>query len=154
MAGSFGTVFYLQTSESIAFWQCCDTRSVRSVFLGPPVSGSVSIFTDPNLDPNPSINKQKRKKKHYFYNIFSLRFDFLSSKTDVNVPSKSNKQKNLLFVGILSAIDEKAGSGSVSQGYGSADLDPYQNVKDQQHCLLDCSLVTVPVPSIAFTVNQ
>ncbi len=30
----------------------------------------------------------------------------------------------------------KAGSGSVSQLYGSADPDPYQNVTDLQHCNL------------------
>ncbi len=39
-------------------------------------------------------------------------FDFLSLKNDVNVPSKSNKQKiktkNLFFVGILKANDENS----------------------------------------------
>jgi hypothetical protein len=38
--------------------------------------------------------------------------DFSSLKTDLNVPSKSNKQnnyeKNLVFVGIFSATDEKS----------------------------------------------
>ncbi len=63
-------------------------------------------------------------------------------KTDENVltvPSKSNKQenfeKNLLFVSISSATDEKAGSGFIGQGRGSTDPDPYQNVTDSQHCL-------------------
>jgi hypothetical protein len=49
-------------------------------------------------------------------------------KTDV-VPQKVKSKKT--FVGILSATEEKAGSGSVSQWYGSADPDsdpdPYQN---------------------------
>ncbi len=45
-------------------------------------------------------------------------------KNDVNVASKSNKQKNLA----------ESEAGSVSQRYGSADLDPYHNVKDPQHC--------------------
>jgi hypothetical protein len=43
------------------------------------------------------------------------------------VPSKSKKQKNfeknIVFVGILSAADEK-----------KQDSDPYQNVLDPQHC--------------------
>jgi hypothetical protein len=61
-------------------------------------------------------------------------------KTDVNVPSKRNKQKKMLkifLVDILSSTDEKtgsgAGSGSVSQWYGSADPDPYQNITDTQN---------------------
>jgi hypothetical protein len=55
-------------------------------------------------------------------------------KADVNVPSKSKKQKNFdknfVFDGILAATVEKAGSESEIQGYGSADPDPYQNVTD------------------------
>jgi hypothetical protein len=60
-------------------------------------------------------------------------------KTDVNVPSKSNKQKffekNLVFVGILKATDDKCRIriSTVSLWYGSADPDPYQNVKDPRH---------------------
>jgi hypothetical protein len=61
-----------------------------------------------------------------------LLFDFLSFKTDGNVPSKRNKQKNYgktrIFVGNLSATDEKAGygsePGSVNQWYQNPD--PYQ----------------------------
>jgi hypothetical protein len=44
-----------------------------------------------------------------------------------------------VFDGILSATDEKTGSGSpVSQWYGTADPDPdpYQNVTDPQHWLV------------------
>jgi hypothetical protein len=90
----------------------------------------VSIFTD----PDPSINMQKSKKKHYFYYILSLHFVFLSSKTVVNVPSKSKKPKNLLFVDILSATDERSkirihksvvrirGYGSVPKCHGSTKL--------------------------------
>jgi hypothetical protein len=55
-------------------------------------------------------------------------------KIDVNVPSKSNKQKNfeknIFFVGILSGTDEKS---SIRQWNGSADPDPYPNVKDRVH---------------------
>ncbi len=54
-------------------------------------------------------------------------------KNDVNVPSKSNKQKSY---DVLKVTDEKiAGSGSISQRYGSADPDPYQNFMHPQHWL-------------------
>ncbi len=65
-------------------------------------------------------------------------FDFLSLKTDVNVPSKSNEQKNFektyFFVCNLKATDEKSrirlrysvvqihGSGSVPKCHGSTKL--------------------------------
>ncbi len=77
--------------------------------FGPSRSGSVIICTD----SDPSINPQKSKKNVDFY-YFLLHFNFL------------------IFVGILSATDE-AGAGSVSQWYGSADPDPYQNFTDPQH---------------------
>jgi hypothetical protein len=64
-------------------------------------------------------------------------FDFLSLNTDVNVPSKSNKQKKfsfkMFFVGILKVNDEIAGSRSISQRHGSVDPDPHQNDMDPQH---------------------
>jgi hypothetical protein len=47
--------------------------------------------------------------------------------------------KKTYFFGILSAIDEKTGSGpgpgSVSQWYKSADPDPHQPVTLLQHCV-------------------
>jgi hypothetical protein len=57
----------------------------------------------PDLDPSifstdldPSINKKKSKKNLDFYRtIFLILYDFLSMKTDANVPSKSKKQKTL-----------------------------------------------------------
>jgi hypothetical protein len=70
--------------------------------------------------------------------------------TDVNVPSKSNKQKisekDKAFVENFSATHKKSESGAgakfgsdsesgpISQWYRSADPDPYQNVPDPQHC--------------------
>jgi len=60
--------------------------------FGPPGSGSVIICTDPDLDQDTSINKQKSKKNLDFYHFFRLLIDFLSLKTDVTVPSKSNKR--------------------------------------------------------------
>jgi hypothetical protein len=49
--------------------------------------------------------------------------------------------KKKFFVGVWKVTLENskipgAGSGSVSKSYGSAYLDPYQNVTDPQHCLL------------------
>jgi hypothetical protein len=46
------------------------------------------------MDPDPSIimrNSNKNLDPFYFVTLF----DFLSLKNDVNVPSKSNKQKKL-----------------------------------------------------------
>jgi hypothetical protein len=71
-------------------------------------------------------------------------FDFFfiyENRCTVNVPSKSINNKILTlnpFFGILSAADEKAGSGagSINQWYGSPDPDPYQDVTDPQHWFL------------------
>jgi hypothetical protein len=52
---------------------------------------------DPALDPDPSIlissckNNKKNLESYYLVTLF----DFLSLKNNVNVPSKSNKQKKL-----------------------------------------------------------
>ncbi len=90
-----------------------------------------------------SSTKQKKRKNHHFYFLLLL-FDFLSWKTDVNVPSKSKKKKNFekkfVLLTACQSLTKKAGSGfgsrSVSQLNGSADQDPYpyQNVTDPQHC--------------------
>jgi hypothetical protein len=37
------------------------------------------------------------------------------------------------LVDILKTLMKRAGSGSVSDWYGSADLNPYQNVTDRKH---------------------
>jgi hypothetical protein len=65
-------------------------------------------------------------------------------KADVNVPLKSNKQKNFFFVGILSAIDEKGRvriqicikmSGIHNTGYRSAlSCPPEQSRYGSQTC--------------------
>ncbi len=57
----------------------------------------------------------------------------------MNVPSKSNKQKNLknkisFLLASWRLMTKIAGSGSISQRQESADLDPHQNVMDPQHC--------------------
>ncbi len=60
--------------------------------------------------------------------------DLLSLKNDENVASKRKKK---FFLAILTVMTKIAGSGSgiesISQRYGSANLDPYQNVTDPQH---------------------
>jgi hypothetical protein len=65
--------------------------------------------------------------------------DFLSLKNNVNLPSKSNKQKLCKKIIFLLAswrsVTKIAGSGSISQWHGSADPDPnpHQNVMDPEH---------------------
>jgi hypothetical protein len=49
---------------------------------------------DPALDTDPSINMKNNKKNLESYYFLTL-FNFLSLKNNVNVPSKSNKQKQL-----------------------------------------------------------
>jgi hypothetical protein len=48
------------------------------------------------INPDPSIIKKNSKKNLDSYCFVTL-LDFLSLKNDVNVPSKSNKKKNLLL---------------------------------------------------------
>ncbi len=88
---------------------------------------------DPALNPDPSMttpckNSKKNLDSYYFVTLF----DFLSLKNDVNVASKSNKQKklclkkNLFFAGILKVNDENS-------RIRIQDPDPPQNVMDPQH---------------------
>jgi len=76
-------------------------------FWGPPDPDQSLLCTDPDH----SINKQKKVRKNFF--LLLCDFFCLSAKTEVNVPSKSNKQRSLekilIFVGILSDTDEKCG---------------------------------------------
>ncbi len=105
-----------------------------------------NVFGPVAPDPDPSIIKQNIKKTK-IPSAFWLLYDFLFFKTDVNVASKSNRQKNFeifVLIAILKVTGKTAGSGSgvgsgsVSQRYGSADPDPCtnQNVTDPQHWLL------------------
>jgi hypothetical protein len=109
-------------------------------------------FPNPDLDPDPdpSINKQKNQEKpRLIFNIFVTSFYFLPSKTDVNAPCKSNKQKNVevFFIGILSAV---------CQLYGSVDayLDPYQNVTRPQEGGGGKGNVTVQVSPRSFLAGE
>ncbi len=51
---------------------------------------------------------------------------------------KGNKQKYVekkifFFLASGRSLTKRAGSGSVSQRYGSPDPDPYQNITDPEH---------------------
>jgi hypothetical protein len=91
------------TKKKINYWQL--SRDC------PAAAGSVP---DPDLDPDPHVigppgfgSTSQRYGSGSFYHhpkivrktlipsIFATLFDFLSLKNDVNVPSKSNKQKKL-----------------------------------------------------------
>jgi hypothetical protein len=67
------------------------------MFFGLPDPDPLVRDTNPDPDPlyHPSIIKQNSKKNLDSY-FFRLLLDFLFFKNDVNVPSKSNKQKNCL----------------------------------------------------------
>jgi hypothetical protein len=77
-------------------------------------------------DPDPSIIDQINKKT-LILTVLRLLYDFLSLKNNVNIPSKSKKERNFV-VKFLKVI---TGSGSVNQRCGSSD--PYINVMDPQH---------------------
>jgi hypothetical protein len=89
--------------ESVEYsvWQCCGSGSV--CFW----SSRIRIC---RYLSDASINKQKVRKTLISTIFFLLLFDFLSLKTNVNIPSKSisiKTLKKILFFGILSATDEK-----------------------------------------------
>jgi hypothetical protein len=68
------------------------------VFLGlpdpDPLVRGMDPVPDPTLDSDPPIIKKNSKKNLDAYYLVAL-FYFLSLKNDVNVASKSNKQKKL-----------------------------------------------------------
>jgi hypothetical protein len=100
--------------------------------FGPPGYGSIS-----QIWPGSGSSKNSKKNIDSYCFVTSL-YDFLSLKNDVNVPSKSNKQKKLRKIIFLltscRSLTKIAGSGSISQRYGSADPDPYKNCMNPQHC--------------------
>jgi hypothetical protein len=63
--------------------------------FGPPGSGSI-MFVQIRILPSSS----KSSKTLISTALLLLFYDFLSSKKDVNVPSKSNKKKKNIFVAI------------------------------------------------------
>ncbi len=106
------------------------------MFLGQRY-GSVSFY-----------HQAKIVRKTSFPTALWLLFDFLYLKNDVNVPSKSNKQKNFFISFLLAswrsttkiARSRSASTGYISHRHGTADLDPdpdpHQNVMDPHQRLL------------------
>jgi hypothetical protein len=85
-----------------------------------------------------SINKQKNLEKPWFLQFCHfLLNNLISLKTDVNVPTVSNKQKKFeqkdFFCWHLEATKKRSGFGSVNQRKGYPEPESYQNVTDQ-HC--------------------
>jgi hypothetical protein len=110
-------------------------------------TSEVVTFSDPHVFGPPgsrSFYQQAKKiRKSSIPTVLWLLLDFLSLKNDVNVPSKSKKQKNFFKqISFLLASWRSmtkiagSGSGSSSQRQGSADPDPdpHQNVMDPEHC--------------------
>jgi hypothetical protein len=61
--------------------------------FGLPRSGSVNILSIIGSRSRSFHQQAKKSKKNHDFYYFVTSFDFLSMKTDVNGPSKSNKQK-------------------------------------------------------------
>ncbi len=77
--------------------------------FGPPGSGFFHYFVRIRILPSKSKNSKKNLHLSLLFCDFLL---FIPMKTDVNIPSKNNKQKNLnkklICVSILSATEEKS----------------------------------------------
>ncbi len=109
----------------------------------PPGSGSGSVSHEVRIQILLSSSKNSKKNIDSFPTVLWLPNDFLSWNYYVNVPSKSNKQKNLGKNSFLMAswrsrtkiAGSGSGSGSIGQRQRSADPDLYlyQNVMDLQH---------------------
>ncbi len=84
----------------------------------------------PDSDGSGSFHQQAKKvRKSKISIIFWILFNFLFFKTDVNVPSNSDKQKTLkktfllaTFQPLMEEAGSGTGSGSLSQWYGSTTL--------------------------------
>jgi hypothetical protein len=100
------------------------------VFL-PPRSGPL-VRVDPALDQDPSIIMLKNKKNLESYYFVTL-FDFIFLKNNVNLPSKSNKQKNFVKKLVFCWHREGQFNDENSRRHGSADPDPHLNVMDPEH---------------------
>ncbi len=103
-------------------------------FLGDP---------DPLARGTGSFHHQaKIVRKNFISTLLWLLYDLLSLKNDVNVPSKSNKQKKtgekfFFFFASWRLLTKRAGGSDPNQDPlvrgTDPDLDPYQNVTDPEH---------------------
>jgi hypothetical protein len=76
--------------------------------FGPPDSGSISQRY--GSGSGSFYDQTKIVRKILNPTVLRLLLEFLSLKNNINVPSKSNKQKtlkNIVFVGVLKVNDEK-----------------------------------------------
>jgi hypothetical protein len=97
--------------------------------FGPPGSGSITRRY--RSGSGSFYHQAKIVRKTLIPTVLLLLLDFLSLKNYVNVPLKSNKQKNFFINFLLASsrlLTKLAGSGSesgsISQMHGSADPDP------------------------------
>jgi hypothetical protein len=108
-----------------------------------PASSSRAISSPPLLLGQLLIVKasvtypdSKNSKENLDFYCFVTFLDLLSLKNDVNVPSKSYKQKNLFififFVGVLKVNDENS---RIRIRIPDPDPDPHQSVMDPEHWL-------------------
>jgi hypothetical protein len=72
--------------------QCWGSGSVGSIIFGHPGSAFGSISQ--RYGSGSFYNQAKIVRKTFIPTVLLLLYDFLSLKNDVNVPSKSKKQKN------------------------------------------------------------
>ncbi len=109
--------------------------SVPHVF-GPLESGSGSISQRYRSWSGSFYHQAKILRKTLIPTVLWLLLDFLSMKNGVNVPSKSNKQKNFFLI-------PGSGSGYICQRPRSADPDPdqHQNVMDAEHESVNISFI-------------
>jgi hypothetical protein len=82
-------------------------------FFGPPGSGSGYISQ--RYGSGSFYHSAQIVRKTLISTVLGLLFDFLPLKTDVNVPSKSNMQKNCFSKNLFFV----SASGSISQRHGS-----------------------------------
>jgi hypothetical protein len=98
--------------RSQPFKKCCG--------FGSGSAGSVCFWAS-RIRIHPSSSK--KSKKNLVSTVLWLLYDFLSLKNDVNVPSISRKKKKTYLCWFLENHWRKV-----------QDPDPYQNVRDPQHC--------------------
>ncbi len=105
---------------------------IRNYFLSGSGSGSFH---------SSHIQQPKKFRKTLFSTVLWLINDFLSLKTDVNVPTERNKHKNLekkiiFCLLFLNPMTKRAGSGSRSVSIIQCmDPSPSQNVTDRDYWL-------------------
>ncbi len=143
-----------ERDETTKSWIFC--MFFKSIYDEKPVLriwiriGRIHVFGPPGSESGSEsfCHHAKIVRKTLIPTVSRLLFDFLSLKNDVNVPSKSNKQKNFLMS--WRSLTKIAGSGSItiSQNYRSADPHPYQNFMDPRATLGETFNFLQPIASM------